>query len=353
VSQPAPRSKDLQRNAAQLLQHLGTALTSTLDLNEVLKAIMRQIAELFEPQDWSLLIVDHEKSELYFAIAVGAASDKLKDVRLKLGEGIAGWAAESGELLVTDDAYRDPRFASWVDQQSGFVTMSIVCVPLCSRGRTLGVIELLNVAPDRRDPPHLALLQSLSDFAAIAIENAQHLQRIEQLTIVDDCTGLFNSRHMYSVLDEELRRALRYQLPLALIFLDLDHFKLVNDHHDHLVGSRLLREVGQQLRRGLRDVDTAFRYGGDEFVLVLPNTAKPRALQVAERQRRALKARRFFHREGLDIQISASFGVAGYPEDAKSKEELVRAADLAMYRVKNNNRDGVCGAGAEPAAVAS
>jgi diguanylate cyclase (GGDEF)-like protein len=314
----------------------------------VLQAIMQQIADLFEPQDWSLLIVDHEKSELYFAIAVGVASSKLKDVRLRLGEGIAGWAAERGEMLITDDAYQDPRFAAWVDRKSGFLTMSIVCVPLRSKGRTLGVIELLNVAPDRRDPSHLELLQSLSDFAAIAIENAQHLQRIEQLTIVDDCTGLFNSRHMYAVLDEELRRALRYQLPLALIFLDLDHFKQVNDHHDHLVGSRLLREVGQLFRQGLRDVDTAFRYGGDEFVLVLPNTPKPRALKVAERQRRTLGARRFFHREGLDIQIKASFGVASYPEDAKSKEELVRAADLAMYRVKNSTRNGVCAAGAEP-----
>ncbi|MBN2361977.1 MAG: diguanylate cyclase, partial [Deltaproteobacteria bacterium] len=265
MTQPAPRSRDIQRNAAELLRHLGTALTSSLDLDHVLQAIMAQIAELFEPQDWSLLIVDQDRSELYFAIAVGTAGARLKDVRLKLGEGIAGWVAESGEMLITDDAYRDPRFAAWVDRQSGFVTMSIVCVPLRSRGRTLGVIELLNVAPDRRDQSHLALLQSLSDFAAIAIENAQHLQRIEQLTIVDDCTGLFNSRHMYAVLDEELRRALRYQLPLALLFLDLDHFKLVNDHHDHLVGSRLLREVGHLLRHGLRDVDTAFRYGGDEF----------------------------------------------------------------------------------------
>jgi len=154
-------------------------------------------------------------------------------------------------------------------------------------------------------------------------------------------TGLFNARHMHAVLDEELTRAQRYALPLSVVFLDLDHFKLVNDRHDHLVGSTLLRDVGQLFQRGLRAVDSAARYGGDEFVLILPNTDKRRAVAVTRRLRRSLKGKRFLHREGLDLLVTASFGVATYPEDAKSKEDLLRAADQAMYQVKNSSRDGI------------
>ncbi|OGP56211.1 MAG: diguanylate cyclase [Deltaproteobacteria bacterium RBG_13_61_14] len=325
----------------KILGEIGKTLTSTLDFQEVLRVIMKIIADQFEPRDWSLLLVDEESEELYFAIVVGEASDKLKDVRLKIGEGIAGWVAQHGQPLITEDASQDPRFAKWVDQKTGFETKSMVCLPLISKGRTLGVIELLNTVRGHFSERDIELLVALADFTAIAVENARYVKRIKDLSIVDDVTGLYNSRHLHALLETEISRAVRYSAPFSVIFLDLDYFKLVNDNHGHLVGSRLLREIGQVLRFNLRTVDWATRYGGDEFVLILPRTGRKEALLVAQRLRHALNGTVFLKSEKLNIRITASFGIATFPEDAKSKEDAIRLADQAMYRVKRSTRDDI------------
>jgi diguanylate cyclase (GGDEF)-like protein len=336
-----PSSENEAYGQLKILGEIGKTLTSTLDFQEVLRVIMKIIAGQFEPRDWSLLLVDEESEELYFAIVVGEASDKLKDVRLKIGEGIAGWVAQHGQPLITEDASQDPRFAKWVDQQTGFETKSMVCLPLISKGRTLGVIELLNTARGHFSERDIELLVALADFAAIAVENARYVKRIKDLSIVDDVTGLYNSRHLHALLETEISRAVRYAAPFSVIFLDLDYFKLVNDRHGHLVGSRLLREIGQVLRFNLRTVDWATRYGGDEFVLILPRTGRKEALLVAQRLRYALNGTVFLRNEKLNIRITASFGIATFPEDAKSKEDVIRLADQAMYRVKRSTRDDI------------
>jgi diguanylate cyclase (GGDEF)-like protein len=328
-------------DAIKLLREVGKALTSTVELDAVLRAIMEMIAKLFEPKDWSLLLVDEERGELYFAIAVGAAAEKLKHVRLKLGEGIAGWVAANGEPVIITDAYHDERFAKWVDQSSGFKTDSMLCVPMLCKGRTLGVIEMINFNAAALTAEHQELLAALADFAAIALDNARLFQRIKELTIVDDCSGLYNSRHMHTLLAAEIARSERYRHSFSVIFLDLDHFKNVNDTHGHLIGSRLLREIGQLLRGKLRTVDAAFRYGGDEFVIILPRTSKKDAMICARRLRQALNEAVFFQEEGLNIKVTASFGLAGYPEDATTKEDILRRSDQAMYLVKESTRDGI------------
>jgi diguanylate cyclase (GGDEF)-like protein len=336
-----PEGREEQFSQLGVLRDIGKALTSTLDFQEVLRAIMRIIADQFQPRDWSLLLMDEESEELYFAIVVGEASDKLKDVHLKIGEGIAGWVAQTGQPLITENAYQDPRFAQWVDQKTGFETQSIICLPLISKGRTLGVIELLNTARGHISAPDLEFLGALADFAAIAVENARFVKRIRDLSIVDDVTGLYNSRHLHALLETEISRAVRYATSFSVVFLDLDYFKLVNDNYGHLVGSRLLREIGQVLKSNLRTVDWATRYGGDEFVLILPRTGKHEALQAAKRLRSALNEEVFLNNEGLHIQITASFGLATFPDDAKSKEDVIRMADQAMYRVKRSTRDDI------------
>jgi diguanylate cyclase (GGDEF)-like protein len=325
-----------------ILREVGKALTATLDLDQVLRVIMEMIAKLYEPKDWSLLLVDEETEELYFQIVVGKAGQKLKNVRMKMGEGIAGWVAQNSEPVIIPDVSKDQRFAHWVDKQSGFKTKSIVCIPLVSKGRTLGVIELINVAQANQEREHLELLEALADFAAIAIENARFVKRVRELTIVDDCTGLYNARHMHALLETEINRAIRYNYPFSVVFLDLDHFKDVNDTYGHLVGSRLLKEIGQLLKFNLRTVDWAARYGGDEFVLILPRAGKEDALMVGQRLRRGLNEAIFFTKESLNIRVTASFGIATYPSDALNKEDIIRMADQAMYRVKNSTRDGIC-----------
>jgi len=336
-----PKNVSLSDDGADILREIGKTLTSTLELDQVLNIIMDTIAGLYEPRDWSLLMVDEEQADLYFAIVVGEAADELKDMRLKIGEGVAGWVAKNGEPVVITEAYKDERFAKWVDEKSGFKTDSLICVPLISKGRTLGVIELLNIARSEEARENIDILESLADFAAIAIENARFVEKVKQLTMMDDATGLYNARHMNTLLDTEISRAHRTKTPFAVVFLDLDHFKNVNDTYGHLVGSRLLREIGELLKGQLRTVDWAIRYGGDEFVLILPGAGREDAIMVTERLREKLNGEVFFHEEGYDIKITASFGVACFPECGKTKEEIIRLADKAMYRVKEASRDGI------------
>jgi len=325
-----------------VFQELGKALTSSLQLDQVLRTIMEKIDEFLRPDNWSLLLLDEAKQELYFELAVGKASQALKDVRIKLGQGIAGWVAQHGEVVIVPDTSKDTRFFGKVDEKTKMETRSIVAVPVRFRDTCLGVIELINcVGPDGFDPRDLKLLEALSDFAAIALENARHVKRIHELTIKDDCTSLYNARHMGFILDTEIYRSQRYNYEFSIVFIDLDHFKQVNDTHGHLVGSRLLAEMGDALKTNCRLIDFAFRYGGDEFVILLPQTSKENAIKVARRLHKLIRETVWLGKEGLDIRITPSVGLAAYPVDSKTKEGLLHLADEAMYLVKNTNRDDV------------
>jgi diguanylate cyclase (GGDEF)-like protein len=338
---------ELKRKIEELsvFNEIGKTLTSTLDIKEILNIIMLKISELLKPDNWSLLLADEEKGDLYFEIVVGEEADKIKNMRLRMGEGIAGWVAEKGEKLFVPDVSKDERFSMYVDLASGFVTRSVACVPLKCKGRVLGVIELVNkTGREGFSDEDMFVLTTLADYAAIALENAQYFQRVKELTITDDVTRLYNSRYMHDYLEQELRRAQRYGMELSIIFLDLDYFKNVNDTYGHLVGSRLLKEVAQVILKSLRSVDIAIRYGGDEFVMILPSTSKESALKVAERVRNNFKEAVFLQEEGLKIRQTASFGVASFPVDAGNKLDLIRMADRAMYQVKNSTRDGIAAA---------
>src|SRR6266699_1836262 len=284
-----------------IFHDVAKALTSSLDLDSILQTIMEKMAEYFRPDTWSLLMVDEEKDELYFAIAVGTASETLKNVRLKVGEGIAGWVAKHGERLIVPDVYTDPRFAKRIDEMTKLETRSIICVPLRSKLRVLGVIQLVNVHMENFTAQETFFLQSLCDYAAIAIENARSVERIQELTITDDCTGLYNARHLYKTLEAEVYRSARFGHEFSVIFIDLDHFKSVNDTHGHLVGSKLLAEVGYVIKSHLRLIDYAFRYGGDEFVILLPQTSKEAALIVARRLLEVMRLSEFMATEGLKL----------------------------------------------------
>lgn len=326
----------------QSLVEIGKALTSSLDLQEILQLIMEKVSLLLKPRTWSLLLVDEVTGELTFEIAVSPAAEQLKGIRLRSGEGLAGWVALHGEPLLIPDVRDDPRFAREVDEAVAFTTHSIVCVPVKSRQRTLGVVELVNSLEDGEfGADDLQILATIADYAAIAIENARHVQKISELVITDDLTGLYNSRHLHMLLDFEVERARRYGTDLSLIFIDLDRFKSVNDTYGHLAGSRLLTEIGHLIRDHIRKSDIAARYGGDEFVIILPNTAKDGAYVLASNLREAIRKYQFLADDGNYIRVTASFGIAAFPSDAESKQDLIRLADQAMYEVKETSRDAI------------
>jgi diguanylate cyclase (GGDEF)-like protein len=220
-------------------------------------------------------------------------------------------------------------------------TRSIICFPLRSRLRVLGVIQLVNVDMQHFGDQEIFFLQSLCDYAAIAIENARSFEKIQELTITDDCTGLYNARHLYKTLETEVYRSARFGYEFTVVFIDLDYFKQVNDTHGHLIGSKLLAEIGYLIKAQLRLIDYAFRYGGDEFVVLLPQTGKDSALVVAKRLRDSLRISTFCKEEGLNLNVRASMGVATYPHDAKTPHDVIRQADEMMYLVKNTSRDNI------------
>ena len=342
-----PASANSSKPELSILHDVAKALTSSLNLDSIMQTIMEKVAAYFRPDTWSLLMTDDEHHELYFAIAVGDASASLKSVRLRIGEGIAGWVAQHGTPLLVPDVTKDERFSSRVDEMTRWKTRSILCVPLSSKNRILGVIQLVNVEPHAFGPDQLMLLQAVADYAAIAIDNARAVEKIQELTITDDCTGLYNARHLYDSIETEVNRSARFGYQFSVIFLDLDHFKQVNDNCGHLIGSRLLAEIGASIKSRLRLIDYAFRYGGDEFVILLPQTKKECAVVVARRLRDHLRNTQFQFEGGISLNVRASIGVATYPEDAQSSHDLIRQADEMMYNVKNTTRDAIaiCGLG--------
>ena len=338
-------SRELHEKDQELhtLDEVGRTIISSLELQTVLNIIMEKTRELVQAESWSLLLGEEGEGGLYLSVAVGEGADRTRTgIVIKPGEGIAGWVARESKPVVVLDAAADSRWCD-LEQRYGESARSVLCVPLETRGRVLGVIELVNKrgGGESFNARDLSLVTRLAGFAAIAIENARLYQQTKQLTFTDELTRLYNTRFFTQYLDTEVKRCRRYKSNVSLIFLDLDHFKLVNDNHGHLMGSQLLREVGDVLRRGTRDVDIVARYGGDEFIVILPETKLAAAAFVAERLRRSMDEHVFLSGEGLSAHLTASFGVASFPETCSSEEELIRLADQAMYRVKNRTRNGV------------
>ncbi len=326
-----------------VFHQVARSLTSSLDLDTILRTIIEHMEKFIEAEMWTLLMLDEATHDLYYAIAAGGEEASLRDLRVKVGEGVAGWVVEHGETLIVPEAAADSRLDT-TQEGSPRKVRSVIALPLRGRKGTHGAIEIFNPRADQLTDYTIAFLHILADHAAIAIENAHDMARIQQLTITDDATGLFNVRHLYDVLGRELERCGRLRLPVSLAFLDLDRFKLVNDAHGHLVGSELLARIGQRLRELSRKQDECFRYGGDEFVILMPETGADAALALVNSLNRALMAEPFHMKSGLELRVSASVGVATGPGDGATVHAIIGAADSRMYAVKNNGRGSVRGA---------
>jgi diguanylate cyclase (GGDEF)-like protein len=228
---------------------------------------------------------------------------------------------------------------------SGNAAGSVLAFPLVSRGRTVGALVGLDPLPSSTMPAlsagTLTSLRVLFEPQALALENAILVQRAESLSVTDDLTRLYNSRYMNQVLRREAKRASRSGRPVSLLFIDLDGFKQVNDNHGHLSGSKALVEAAEVIRGCARETDVVARFGGDEFSLILPETGRDGAVSVAVRIRERVAEHVFLETDGLAVRLTASVGVATLPDVAGSAEELIRAADMAMYKVKDAGKNGI------------
>jgi diguanylate cyclase (GGDEF)-like protein len=337
---PEPAVASWENRALLASVEIGKVLTAMLDLRSILKRIVEKLTELIPAQNWSLLLREEESGELVFEVAAGFKVGALQGLRIAPGEGISGQTALAGQTRIISDVRRDPGFSDRIDRLTGFTTRSLVCIPLRCRGKVLGVIEIVNLDDmERFRQRDLQILEILADYAAIAIENARLFQRVEMLSISDEYTGLYNARYLHRMLDSLLADPETASSGLAVAFMDIDHFKRVVDHYGHLLGSRVLREVGQTILGVLGPRDVAVKYGGDEFVLVMPGRGKGEALELVRRVLAALQVRPFLAGEAQPVRITASFGVATFPEDARSKKDLLLLADQAMYHVKRSGKN--------------
>jgi diguanylate cyclase (GGDEF)-like protein len=250
----------------------------------------------------------------------------------------ANWVMRHGVEFFAADLSHDSRAAAGA-------TGTALGFPLVCRNRTIGVLVGLDPVASSSAPslgPNIVLLlRALLEPPAIALDNALALQKAEALSVTDDLTRLFNTRYLNLVLRRETKRASRSGRPLSLLFIDLDGFKSVNDVHGHLAGSKALVEAAGIVRGSARETDVAARFGGDEFAVVLPDTGREGAVSVAERICERVRAFQFLAGDGLSVHLTASVGVATLPDVAASAEELLRAADAAMYKVKAAGKDGI------------
>ena len=332
---------DRKGEQLRLLAEVVRTANSLLEPEALIAYIMERVQLLVRSEAWSLLLMDETGENLVFKGVMGSKAAPLKELKLRVGEGIAGEVAAKGSAMVINDAARSPLFNPEIDRLTQFQTRSILCVPLRSRGKTLGVLEVINKGGDEEFTE--ADLETATLFAepvAIALENAYLFQRIKQLSLVDDLTQLYNSRYLRQSLKVELVRGGRYHYPVALVFLDLDGFKQVNDRYGHLMGSKTLQVVGGILKGLVRNVDVVVRYGGDEFVIILPNTDVEGSRLVAERLRRSIAAHDYEASTGCAFTLSASFGIAVAPDHGDDPETLIQRADQAMYRIKESTKNG-------------
>jgi diguanylate cyclase (GGDEF)-like protein len=316
------------------------ALVSAYDMETLLKAVLERISIIIPARNWSLLLRDQKTDELYFAVTVGLDMEHLKGIRLKVGEGIAGVVAQTGRPTFIADAKNDPRFSPKVDEVTGFETRSIIALPLHLRGQVVGVFEVINVENEEffREK-YLPLVHILADYVAIAVDNVRNLQQLQARTFIDEVTGFFNTRYLAAKLDQFIKDILSHGGELSVVFLDLDNFKSIVDSQGHLRGSKVLSEVARVIHSVLGPEDSLVRYGGDEFIILLPRRSQAEALEVVQRLRQTVNQNLFLADEGVNVSLTASYGIATMPQDANDKESLLLIADRAMFRGKGEGKD--------------
>ncbi len=326
----------------ETLNEIVRAINSSLLPKEILKIVMEKTADFVNAEGWSILLLDREKEELVFEAAAGEAGQKLIGIRLKINQGVAGWVARTGRSLIVADVSKDPRFYDGVDKRTKFTTKSILCVPMKSRDKIIGVVEVVNkIGGEPFTKDDLEIFENLVQHITIALRNAQIYRKMEETSLTDDLTKLFNTRYCNQILDELVKERLSTQGKISLIFFDVDFFKLVDDNYGHLVGSETLRLIGERAKSVIRDKDIAVRYGGDEYIIVLPDTDKPTAAIIAERIRKVIEEKPFPAQDGRTFNVTVTLGVATFPEDARTRDDLIGRADKAMYQGKMTGRNKV------------
>jgi diguanylate cyclase (GGDEF)-like protein len=315
-------------------------LTQTLgegDLATILDAIPAKVAPALGFERVAILLYDEDHNEFAVRATYGFAPGEIDGVRFPRDDVIAGAAADTGEPVVIPDTARDTRYSHFKGRHLG--DGAFACIPMKVRGRLVGLFDVLRPERGAIGVDDLRLLTSLTSYTALAIAHLGATQRLRDLSITDELTGVHNRRYLLEKVDREIERVRRTGQPLAALMIDIDHFKRINDDLGHLEGDEVLRLLAGTLVGDVRRLDTVARYGGEEFVVLLPDTSRSQALLVAEKLRNSVAAMSVH-----DRRLTISIGVAVFPDDVPDgagEPALIDAADRALLRAKRAGRNRV------------
>ncbi|MBI3039845.1 diguanylate cyclase [bacterium] len=333
---------DLKHRIRELtiVNEVSQAVNFLGDVSKTLDAILSRAVQALSAERGSIFLLDGRYENLVEAAVVlsgGETSTLNPEIRekFKIGEGIAGEVFLSGKPRLIKDARKDKAFKTYSKQN--LLVSSLICVPLQVKENFIGVMNIVNKTDGEFDQENLQLTLFMANQAAVIIENA----RLYNLATIDGLTGLVVHRHFQAKLEEEFRRAKRYDKPLSFIMTDIDHFKKFNDTWGHQTGDLVLREVAICVRKSIRDTDVAARYGGEEFAVILPETDEDGASLFAERLRQRVESSAFQGPKG-ELKVTISLGVSSFPKNpVETTLEMIKLADEALYSAKHSGRNRV------------
>jgi diguanylate cyclase (GGDEF)-like protein len=309
----------------------------SLDASEIVARALEFLPGLVNAQSWAVFIKTEQTNRLELVRAINATELPVGPfVEIEQAPIPIARAVSEQRTIIADQVGDSGESEFMYD-----ATLAALCVPLIASGRLVGAVQATRKSGDAFTQEEARVVELVCSSLATALANAIDYHDATRQTLIDDLTRLYNVRYLYQTLEGEIRRARRYGSAVSVVFMDLDGFKMVNDAYGHRAGSATLTEVAQVITRSVRDSDFVARYGGDEFVLMLPETPARRALQMAERVRQRIEAHRFKGGVGPDIYLTASFGVASFPEHATQAEKLIELADAAMYEAKQRDKNNV------------
>jgi diguanylate cyclase (GGDEF)-like protein len=342
--------RDLEETKAHLeakvldlhtIYEVSTAIAGTLDADELFRILPEKVMQTLGLNDFCILLYNHETRKLSCRAGAGRPAEFYADFHVAPGEGVSGRVYESGEMVYIPDVRASAEFLYYGGRRMD--VRSFMCVPLMSKGKVIGVLNVNHSEPNAFDAESLATMRVLASYLAVAIENADLFQFVKTLSEKDSLTLLYNHGAFHEKLQIELERASRYGRSLAVIMLDLDCFKQINDTYGHIVGDRILMMTSGVLCAHLRKSDIAARYGGDEFAVILPETDLAAAALIARRIAGGISEVRMDTEKGEVITFTASIGYAACRPESIDRNNILAIADRLMYESKRHGRGGVMG----------
>jgi diguanylate cyclase (GGDEF)-like protein len=323
-----------QQRARQLqaINAIAQQTTAVLDLEELLGRVCQLIQSAFRVSHVSLFL--REDHDLVLRAHHGTLTP-----RLQQGGRFAASTEPWASILASNSTATETNLCEAPSTKFLVESASRMCIPLVSFGQTLGILALDSALSNAFRDGDLQSLESVADICATAIQNAHYVERVKQLAYLDGLTGIFNRRFFELRIMEEIERARRYGNGMAIIMADIDHFKRLNDEFGHVLGDEVLRQVSSLIHQQVRKIDVVCRYGGEEFCILLTQANGEQAMVIAEKLRKMVAAWQF---PGVPSTVTISAGAAALPEHGTTRDQLVKAADAALYAAKQSGRNRVC-----------